>query len=91
MGVNEARIYFAPDALKEGLVDHVGPGDDLDDFLEDRLDVDEVVMQEYQPDRELPQQLTGCVQSIVYVFGQVLVSVVTEQRGTGLQFRQDLE
>lgn len=83
----EARIYFAPDALEEGLVDHVGSRDDLDELLEERMGVDEVVMEEFEPDRGLPQQLSGSVQSIAYAFGRGLASVVTEQRATGLQFR----
>lgn len=44
-------------------------------------------MEEFEPDRGLPQQLTGSIQSIAYAFGRGLASVVTERRGTGLQFR----
>lgn len=83
----EAKIYFAPEALEAGLVDHVGSKNDLEDLLEDRMGVDEVVMEKFESDRGLAPQLATNVQAIAHAFGQGLASVVTEPRGTGLQFR----
>lgn len=72
----EARVYLGEEALELGLVDELGTRDDVEDDLADRLGVDEVTVEEFEPQRGLMVKLRGDAQAVAYAFGAGIVGVL---------------
>jgi protease-4 len=84
----EARVYHAPDALEEGLVDHVGDPDDLEALVEDRAGLDGVRLESFDPETGIRDQLSMGAQAVAYSFGRGLASVIDDRNGSLIEFRK---
>jgi len=65
----EARIYLGEQAHDLDLVDHLGTRREIETELADRLDTDEVTVEEFEPDRPLMARVGAGVQQVAYAFG----------------------
>jgi protease-4 len=74
----QARIYLGREAGEKGLVDTVGPRAEMEDRLADRVGVDEVTVEQFEPERELSERVSGGVQSVARAFGAGIASVLTD-------------
>lgn len=74
----EARVYLGPDAKDLGLVDAIGPRDDVEDAVATKIGVDEVTVKEFQPRRRLAERIRVNAQGIAYALGAGLAGVVSE-------------
>jgi protease-4 len=72
----EARVYLGREALDLGLVDELGPRDDVESRIADELGRDEVSVREFEPERGLAGRLRGGATTVAYAFGSGLASVV---------------
>jgi protease IV len=76
----EARIYLGEQAHDLGLVDAIGTRRDVEDELAERLDVESVSVEEFQPERPLMARIGGGAQHVAYAFGAGVASVVGDER-----------
>jgi protease-4 len=74
----EARIYLGNEAAENGLVDTVGPREEMEERLADRLDVDEITVEEFEPERGLSKKISVGAQSVARAFGAGVASVVAD-------------
>ncbi|MFC4544192.1 signal peptide peptidase SppA [Halosolutus amylolyticus] len=65
----EARIYLGETAAEMGLVDHLGTRRDLESELADRLDTDEVTVEEFEPERPLMARVGAGARGVAYALG----------------------
>ncbi len=65
----EARIYLGETAADLGLVDHLGTRREVETELADRLDTDDVTVEEFEPERPLMARVGTGARSIAYAFG----------------------
>ncbi|SDQ54007.1 signal peptide peptidase SppA [Natronobacterium texcoconense] len=65
----EARIYLGESAHELGLVDELGTRREIEEELEQRLETDDVVVEEFEPERPLMARIGSGAQSIAYAFG----------------------
>jgi len=77
----EARIYPGETAHELGLVDHCGPREQLEDRLAERLGVDEVEVEEFEPGRGLTERMGAGARSVAYALGAGVASVVAGDDG----------
>ncbi|PGF15434.1 signal peptide peptidase SppA [Natrinema sp. CBA1119] len=78
----EARIYLGEQAHDLDLVDHLGTRRELETELADRLDTDEVTVEEFEPDRPLMARVGAGAQQVAYAFGAGIAGL-----GDGRGFR----
>jgi len=74
----QAKVFLGTDALELGFVDDLGDSDAVEDSVADRLGVEDVEVQRFEPERSLPQRLQGGAAGLAYAFGAGLASVVTD-------------
>jgi protease-4 len=74
----EARVFVGADALEQGLIDHVGTREDAEDALADRLNVEEVSVREFEPERGLKDRLATGVRDVAHAFGAGLAAPFVE-------------
>ena len=74
----EARIYLGRDAAENGLVDTVGPREEMEDRLADRLGVEEITVEAFEPDRGLSEKVSVGAQSVARAFGAGVASVFAD-------------
>ncbi len=72
----EARIYLGDDANEMGLVDTCGPRADMEDRLADRIGVEEVTVEAFEPERGLTERVSIGARSIAHAFGSGVASVL---------------
>jgi len=72
----EARVYLGDEAAEMGLVDHVGPREDLEDRLAERLERDAVTVREFEPERGLGERLSVGARSVALSFGAGVARVL---------------
>jgi protease-4 len=77
----EARVYPGETAHELGLVDHCGPREQLEDRLADRLGVDEIEVEEFEPERGLAERMGAGARSVAYALGAGVASVVAGDDG----------
>jgi protease-4 len=65
----EARVYTGRTAAENGLVDVVGPRDEMEADLAAELGVDEVEIREFEPEEALTDRLSMGARSVAYAFG----------------------
>ncbi|MFA9414878.1 signal peptide peptidase SppA [Natrinema sp. HArc-T2] len=65
----EARIYLGEEAYDMKLVDHLGTRREIETELADRLDTDEVTVEEFEPQRPLMARVGTGAQQVAYAFG----------------------
>ncbi|WP_226005389.1 signal peptide peptidase SppA [Natrinema salinisoli] len=75
----EARIYLGEEAHEMELVDHLGTRREIEDELADRLDTDEVRIEEFEPERPLMARVGAGAKSIAYAFGAGIAGVADER------------
>ncbi|KDE57453.1 signal peptide peptidase SppA [Halostagnicola sp. A56] len=80
----EARIYLGEDAHEMGLVDELGTRRDLEDELADRLAIDEVAVESFEPPKPLMRRVGTGARGIAYAFGAG-ISGMAEDRGFRLR------
>jgi protease-4 len=74
----EARVYLGETAADLGLVDYCGPRDDLEERLADRLDVEEITVEAFEPQRGLGDRISVGLERGARAFGAGLASAFTE-------------
>jgi protease-4 len=75
----EARIYLGEEAHEMDLVDHLGTRREIEDELADRLDTDEVAVEEFEPDRPLMARVGAGAQNVAYALGAGIAGVADER------------
>ncbi len=85
----EARVYLGDEAHELGLVDELGTHEDVKDRIAERLDVPEVTVREFEPQRPLRERMNLGAQGVAYSFGAGVASVLGHDSGTveGFEFR----
>jgi protease-4 len=83
----EARIYPGEAAVENGLVDYCGPREQLEERLADRLGVDEITVEEFEPDRDLPEKLSIGAQKTARAFGAGVASVLVGDETPSIRAR----
>ncbi|ELY74754.1 signal peptide peptidase SppA [Natrinema pallidum] len=78
----EARIYLGEEAHEMDLVDHLGTRREIEAELADRLDTDEVAVEEFEPERPLMARVGAGAQQVAYAFGAGIAGL-----GDGRGFR----
>ncbi|WP_435552008.1 signal peptide peptidase SppA [Natrinema sp. CGMCC1.2065] len=78
----EARIYLGEQAHELELVDHLGTRREIETELADRLETDEVVVEEFEPERPLMARVGAGAQKVAYAFGAGIAGL-----GDGRGFR----
>ncbi|ELZ11326.1 signal peptide peptidase SppA [Natrinema thermotolerans] len=78
----EARIYLGEQAHELELVDHLGTRREIEAELADRLETDEVVVEEFEPERPLMARVGAGAQKVAYAFGAGIAGL-----GDGRGFR----
>jgi protease-4 len=81
----EARVYLGRDALDEGLVDTVGPREEMEDRLADQLDVDEVAVQEFEPEKPITVRVGRSARASARAFGAGVASVLVGEDGPNVR------
>ncbi|RQG88954.1 signal peptide peptidase SppA [Natrarchaeobius halalkaliphilus] len=76
----EARIYLGQTAHEMELVDELGTRRDLEGELAQRLERDEVTVEEFEPERPLMARVGMGARGIAYAFGAGLAGVISEDR-----------
>jgi protease-4 len=74
----EARIYLGPEAKELGLVDTLGPREEMEDTLTDRIDVDEIEIEKFEPERGIQEQLSVTAVRVARGFGRGVASVFVD-------------
>lgn len=74
----EARIYLGDEAKEIGLVDSLGPRDEMEGNLADELGVDQIDIEEFQPERGLTDRVSRGAHRLAYSVGAGVASVVTD-------------
>ncbi|WP_254767232.1 signal peptide peptidase SppA [Salinilacihabitans rarus] len=80
----EARVYLGEEAHDLGLVDELGTREDVEAAVADRLGVDEVTVEEFEPERPLMARVGVAARRVAYAFGAGLAGLAHER---GLRLR----
>jgi len=72
----EARIYIGEEAAENGLVDTCGPRGEMEERLADRIGVDEVRVEQFEPERGVTDRIGAGARSIARSFGAGVASVL---------------
>jgi protease-4 len=74
----EARIYLGREAAENGLVDTVGPREEMEDRLAERIGVEEITVEEFEPEQGFSDRVSVGAQSVARAFGAGVASVVAD-------------
>jgi len=74
----EARIYLGHEAAENGLVDTVGPREEMEERLADRIGVDEISVEEFEPERGISGKISVGARSVARAFGAGVASVLAD-------------
>jgi len=77
----EARVYPGEAAHGMGLVDTCGPRAEMEDRLAERLGVDEVTVERFEPDRGVAGKLGAGARSVAESFGAGIASAIVAEDG----------
>ncbi|WP_097009141.1 signal peptide peptidase SppA [Natronoarchaeum philippinense] len=83
----EARVYLGEDAAELGLVDHIGRREDVEDELADRLGVESVTVEPFEPERGIAARVRGGAERAAYAFGAGVAGTVSDDREIDLRLR----
>jgi protease-4 len=72
----EARVYLGDDAGENGLVDTVGPREEMEADLADELGVDEITVETFEPEEGISDKLSMGASAVAYAFGAGVASAV---------------
>lgn len=73
----EARIYLGAEAKEIGLVDSLGSRNEMEGNLADELHIDEVEIEQFEPEHGLGDRLSIGASRLAYSLGVGIASVVT--------------
>jgi protease-4 len=74
----EARVYLGTEAEELGLVDALGPRDAMEERLADRLDVPEITVEEFEPQRSVGERLRVGARATARAVGAGAASVLVD-------------
>jgi protease-4 len=74
----EARVYLGEQAREMGLVDALGTREDVEETVADRLGVDEVTVEEFEPSPSLMKRVGRGTRRVAYAFGAGLAGTVSD-------------
>ncbi len=77
----EARVYIGEEAAENGLVDACGPRSAMEDRLADRLGVDELRVEAFEPQRGVTDRLGAGARSVAYALGAGAASALLGDDG----------
>lgn len=77
----EARVYLGETAHELGLVDFCGPRDEMEDRLAERIGVDEVTVERFEPQEGLRERFSMGAERIARSFGAGVARVLTGEEG----------
>ena len=83
----EARVYLGEDAAEIGLVDRLGTREDVEADLAERLGVDSVAVEEFEPERGIAARMRGGAERVAYALGAGVAGVTADDREIDLQLR----
>ncbi|WP_121822051.1 signal peptide peptidase SppA [Halostella salina] len=83
----EARIYHGRQAAENGLVDALGDRDDVEERLAERAGLDDIAVEQFEPDRGIGEKLSVGAQAVARAFGRGAASVVADRDGSLVEFR----
>jgi protease-4 len=72
----EARVYPGVAAVENGLVDTCGPREEMEADLADELGVEEVEIEEFEPDEGITDKLSMGARAVAYALGAGAASAV---------------
>jgi len=70
----EARIYIGTEAEESGLVDTVGPRTEMEDRLAERAGVDDLTIEEFEPQQGIQGRIGAGARSVARAFGAGVAS-----------------
>jgi protease-4 len=77
----EARVYSGREANQNGLVDTCGPREEMEERLADRIGVDELTVEEFEPEQAITDRIGAGARSIARAFGAGVASVFVGDEG----------
>jgi len=77
----EARVYLGSEAGETGLVDTVGPREEMEDRLADRVGVDDISIEEFEPQQGIQGRIGSGARSVAHSFGAGVASVFADEEG----------
>jgi protease-4 len=72
----EARVYRGTEAAENGLVDSCGPREEMEERLADRIEVDELGIEEFEPEQGITDRVGVGARSVARAFGEGVASVL---------------
>lgn len=84
----EARVYLGETAHELGLVDFCGPRDEMEDRLAERIGVDEITVECFEPQESLSDRLSLGAQRVAHSFGAGIAGVLTKDEGPPVRVRR---
>ena len=81
----EARLYLGTKAEELGLVDACGPKSAMEDRLAERLGVDEITVERFEPHRTLPERVGTGVRSVAHAFGAGIAGYLVDDEGPSIR------
>ncbi|NEU57506.1 signal peptide peptidase SppA [Halorussus sp. MSC15.2] len=79
----EARVYLGEDAKSIGLVDELATKREVEERLAADLGVEDVTVEEFEPERGVVERLRGGSRAVAYAFGAGVASAVAGDDATG--------
>jgi len=77
----EARVYSGREANENGLVDSCGPREEMEDRLADRIDADELRIEQFEPQQGVTDRVGASARSIARAFGAGVASALFGDEG----------
>ncbi len=77
----EARVYSGREATRNGLVDSCGPRAEMEDRLADRIGVDDLRIETFEPAQGITDRLGAGARSVARAFGTGVASVLVGDDG----------
>jgi protease-4 len=74
----EARVYLGREAREKGLVDTVGPREEMETRLAEQLAVDSVEIEEFEPAKPITERVGRGARATARAFGTGVASVFTD-------------
>ncbi len=76
----EARLYPGDRAAELGLVDRAGPRQDMETRLAERLDIDDLVVKEFEPRPRISARFGSAAAGIAFAFGRGIGTALVGER-----------
>ena len=77
----EARVYSGREAAENGLVDSCGPREEMEERIADRIGVDELSIETFEPEQGLTDRVGVGARSVARSFGEGVASVLVGDEG----------